>query len=241
MHQDNAALSGNDDSLPPGQHLASGFLRYGTHLSRRVPEDASGADVISVTRGGATLAEVTHEQLRSMGRQEMTADFHCVAGWSVRGLRWSGVPLRVFYEAVVRPLSEERVTHLRFVCTDGFRSVLRLDDALEPDVMVADHVDGRPLGESHGGPVRLVCPTRYGYKSAKHLRRIELHGVEPSEGHENRALDTVLKLIKPHPTARVANEERHRYLPPQAVRTVYFRVLHPVFRYLSGLGDRELP
>jgi hypothetical protein len=240
MHQDNADRSGDDKPLPPGQHLARDFLRYGTHLFRRVPEVASGEEVISVTSRGVSLAEVTHEQLRSMGEQEMTADFHCVAGWSVQGLRWSGVPLRVFYEAVVRASSEERITHLRFVCTDGFRSVLRLEDALEPDVMLADGVDGRPLGESHGGPIRLVCPTRYGYKSAKHVTRIELHSVEPSEGHENRLLDAVLTLIKPHPTARVANEERHRYLSPPTVRTVYFRVLHPVFRYLSGLGDREL-
>jgi hypothetical protein len=239
MHQGNADRPESHKPLPPGQHLAGGFLRYGTHLFRRVPQVASGAEVISVTRRGVTLAEVTPEQLRSMGDQEMTADFHCVAGWSVQGLRWSGVPLRVFYEAVVRPTPEEGITHLRFVGTDGFRSVLRLEDALEPDVMLADRLDGRPLGESHGGPVRLVCPTRYGYKSAKHVMRIELHGVEPSEGHDNRLLDAVLTLIKPHPTARVANEERHRYLPPQTVRTVYFRVLHPVFRYLSGLGDRE--
>jgi DMSO/TMAO reductase YedYZ molybdopterin-dependent catalytic subunit len=183
--------------------------------------------------------ESSHEALRCLGREEMTADFHCVAGWSVQGLRWSGVPLRLLYESMTLGTTADRVSHVRFVGADGFRSVLRLDDALEPDVMLADHLDGRPLGEEHGGPVRLVCPSRYGYKSAKHLTRIELHDTEPSEGHENPALDIALKLIKPHPTARVANEERHRHLPPGAVRGAYFRVLHPVVRYLCGLGERE--
>src|SRR5206468_1404299 len=87
--------------------------------------------------------------------------------------------------------------------------------------------------------LRLVCPNRYGYKSAKHLTRIELHAGEPSEGHANPALDTALKLIKPHPTALVSKEERHRHLPPAAVRGAYFHVLHPVFRYLCGLGDGD--
>src|SRR3954451_16031131 len=191
-------------TLPPGQHLLDRFPRYGTHLFRPAP-DVSALRTISVTKGPDTLLEVTHEELRAMGSEEMTADFHCVAGWSVQGLRWSGVPLRVLYEAVIGRSSADEVTHLRFVGADGSRSVLRLEDALEPDVMLADHLDGQPLGGDHGGPLRLVCPSRYGYKSAKHLIRIELHAGEPSEGHENRALDAALKLIKPHPTARAAN------------------------------------
>src|SRR5205085_7574840 len=101
--------------------------------------------------------------------------------------------------------------------------------------------DGLPLGGAHGGPVRLVCPSRYGYKSAKHLVRIELHHDEPDEGHANPVLSAVLNLIKPHPTARVSSEERHRHLPPAAVRDVYYRVLHPLFRYLCGLADPERP
>jgi DMSO/TMAO reductase YedYZ molybdopterin-dependent catalytic subunit len=223
-------------SLPPGQHLLARFPRYGTHLFRPAP-DVSGLGAITVTSRALTLTEVTHDALDSLGREEMTADFHCVAGWSVQGLRWSGVPLRSLLEAVAAEVRTDDVSHLRFVGADGFRSVLRLDDALERDVMLADHLDGRPLGTDHGGPVRLVCPSRYGYKSAKHLTRIELHDTEPSEGHENPALDTVLRVIKPHPTARVAHEERHRHLPPEAVRAAYFHVLHPVFRYLCGLGD----
>src|SRR3954451_525665 len=223
-------------TLPPGQHLLDRFPRYGTHLFRPAP-DVSALRTISVTKGPDTLLEVTHEELRAMGSEEMTADFHCVAGWSVQGLRWSGVPLRSLLEAVAAEVRTDDVSHLRFVGADGFRSVLRLDDALERDVMLADHLDGRPLGTDHGGPVRLVCPSRYGYKSAKHLTRIELHDTEPSEGHENPALDTVLRVIKPHPTARVAHEERHRHLTPEGVRAAHLPVLHPVFRCLCGLGD----
>ena len=223
--------------LPPGQHIADRFLRYGTHLFRPIP-DVAALTAIEVSNDRSTVRKITHDELRAMPRDDMLADFHCVAGWSVQNLQWSGVRLRTLFATLAQDQTE-RTTHLRFVGADGFRSVLRLDDALVPDAMLADHLNGLPLGGEHGGPVRLVCPSRYGYKSTKHLVRIELHNSEPDEGHANAMLNSVLKLIEPHPTARVANEERHRRLPAAAVRGPYFRVLHPVFRYLCGLADPQ--
>jgi DMSO/TMAO reductase YedYZ molybdopterin-dependent catalytic subunit len=224
--------------LPPGQHVIDGFPRYGTHFSRPVP-DLSALRAIAVSGAVERPVEIPIEDLREMARREMVADFHCVAGWSVRGVRWGGVPFRTLYESVVAPVARPGVTHFRFVGVDGFRSVLTVDDALEDDVLVADQLDGAPLGGTHGGPVRLVCPSRYGYKNTKHLSAIELHTTEPSEGHIVAATDLALRLVKPHPRARVAAEERHRYLPGWSVRWVYFNVVHPVIRYLCALPERR--
>ena len=49
----------------------------------------------------------------------------------------------------------------------------------EPDVLLAERLDGRPLDGDHGAPVRLVSPGQYGYISTKHLCRIELHTAAP--------------------------------------------------------------
>jgi DMSO/TMAO reductase YedYZ molybdopterin-dependent catalytic subunit len=46
---------------------------------------------------------------------------------------------------------------------------------LDDDVLIAHSFDDAPLSDEHGGPVRLMVPKRYGWKSAKWLRGIELH------------------------------------------------------------------
>jgi len=151
----------------------------------------------------------------------MLADFHCVAGWSARGLNWGGVPFRTIYEALIEKVATPGISHLTFAGIDGFRAVVTLDDALNEDVMVADHLDGAPLGGYHGGPARLVSPRQYGYKSTKYLNSIELHTTEPRDGHADFVAGLFLWLVKAHPRARVAAEERHRYLPSWALRRIY--------------------
>ena len=225
-------------SLPPGQHLIEGFPRFGTHLFRPVP-DLARLRAISVSGAITRPLDIPLADLAAMYRIELVADFHCVAGWSVQGLHWAGVPMRTLYDTVIAPVAQPGVSHLRFLGIDGFRSVLPLADALEDDVLVADHLDGTALGGDHGGPVRLVCPSRYGYKSAKHLCGIELHTAEPAEDHADAILNIGLRVVKAHPRGRVALEERHRHLPAWSVRWVYFHVLHPLFRSLCRIGERR--
>ena len=57
---------------------------------------------------------------------------------------------------------------------------MSIEDALADDVLIAEHLDGRPLDGDHGAPARLVSPDQYGFVSTKHLCSIELHtGVPP--------------------------------------------------------------
>jgi DMSO/TMAO reductase YedYZ molybdopterin-dependent catalytic subunit len=225
-------------TVPPGQHLLSVFPRYGTHLSRPIP-DLSRLHAITV--GGAVTrpVEIPIAELATMPRREMVADFHCVAGWSVQGLRWAGVPFRTLYANTIEPVAQPAITHLRFAGIDGFRAVITLEDALNDDVMVADHLDGAPLSGYHGGPARLVSPSQYGYKSTKHLAAIELHTTEPSDAHTDPAIDLALRLVRAHPRARVAAEERHRHLPAWAVRWLNFHLVHPLAAHLSERGARR--
>ena len=224
-------------ALPPGQHRSDVFPRYGTHFSRPVP-NLSSLDAVSVTGAVTRTVDIPVADLATMPRQDVVADFHCVAGWSAADVHWGGVPFRTLYERVIEPVAEPGVTHLRFVGIDGFRAVLLLEDALADGVMIADTLDGAPLGGEHGGPARLVSPRQYGYKNTKHLQAIELHVGEPPEGHRNPLLNLGLWFVKPHPRARVDAEERHRYLPPWAVRWLNYNVIHPVISFLCERGTR---
>lgn len=58
---------------------------------------------------------------------------------------------------------------------DGYTTNLPLEALLDDDVIIAHSVLGAPLSAEHGGPVRLVVPKRYAWKSAKWLEAIEIH------------------------------------------------------------------
>ena len=91
---------------------------------------------------------------------------------------------------------------------------MQLEDLLSSDVLLADTLDGAPLSVDHGAPLRLIAPQHYGYKSIKHLSRIEFR--LPSSGYRVSAL-----TFMDHPRAREAEEERGRYFPAWLLRYAY--------------------
>lgn len=226
--------------LPPGQREVSAFPRYGTGGVARDPLTPwrPSIEVIG-DEAGTTRLDAT--SLGRLPRREIVADFHCVAGWSARDLRWEGVRLRDVLASLATGVGN--ATHVRACGRDGFRAVLTLEDALGEDVLIADRLDGAPLPLEHGGPWRLVSPNQYGYKNAKHLCRIELHPCEPSDRHANHLTAVALGVLGTHPRARVWHEERHRHLPASSLRWVYRSLAHPVIytgNYLGVLrGERR--
>ena len=225
-------------TLPPGQRLIAGFPRFGEHLARPAP--AVPVDPVIEIRGEVTEAfDVPLATLANLPRRELSADFHCVAGWSAINLRWEGVSFEIFYRRIIAPaLPPDTVaTHLVFRGLDGYRSVVSIDDALADGVLIAERLDGRPLDGDHGAPARLVSPAQYGYVSTKHLCRVEVHIAEPQDGH---AFHISNLLFRRHPRARVWEEERHGYFPAWSVRPVY-RALKAPFLYLCARGSGQSP
>jgi DMSO/TMAO reductase YedYZ molybdopterin-dependent catalytic subunit len=213
-------------SLAPGQRDIGSFPRFGIALWEPPPPIAQPA-LIQVVGAVAHPLVFPVSRLAELPRHDLVADFHCVTGWSVPGLRWSGVVFRMFYESVIVPEAcpHPGVSHILFEGADGFRTTLTLDDALDAGVLLADQLGGSTLDNDHGAPLRLLSTKQYAYKSAKHLCCIELHTHEPSESYRKGLRRRFLKwLVRPHPRARVAEEERHRYLPAWVVRGIYRQI-----------------
>lgn len=106
----------------------------------------------------------------AMPRALLTADLHAGTGWSVRGLRWEGVPLAALLDAC-RPLSQARFLVARD--RDGYSTSFSLAGLDAQRVWLATGLGGEPLAPARGGPLRLVVPDRYAWKSVKWLRRLE--------------------------------------------------------------------
>jgi DMSO/TMAO reductase YedYZ molybdopterin-dependent catalytic subunit len=224
-------------TLPPGQHAVEGFPRFGTHLHHS-PPSIPPDPVIEIAGAVTEPFSVPVTRLAELPRTQLTADFHCVAGWSATGLRWEGVAFEAFYGTVIEPALQPDavVTHVVFRGLDGYRSVVAIEDALADDVLIAERLDGRPLGADHGAPVRLVSPSQYGFVSTKHLCRIDVRSAARPDEHPKPFRRA--PLIEPHPRARVWEEERHRYLPAWTVRPIY-RLLVPPFLFLSARGSSD--
>lgn len=224
--------------LPPGQRLVTTFPRFG--LGGRPPNVpvVPGIDITGMQIEPFTM---TIADLAALPRRTVTADFHCVSGWTAPDQRWEGVAFRDLYDAVLEPrlAADDVVTHVVLEGLDGYRSVAWLEDLLDPDVLLADRLDGQPLTSDHGAPVRLLSPAQYGYVSTKHLCRLELHASEPKvRYHPTWRAHLGLQLVKPHPRARVQHEERHRYLPGRLVRPVYRRLIRH-FQRANARPDRS--
>jgi DMSO/TMAO reductase YedYZ molybdopterin-dependent catalytic subunit len=109
---------------------------------------------------------------RALPRTRATMDLHCVEGWSARDLEWEGVRVRdVLQRVSLRPEG-------RFVSFHAYGgsyvSSLTLDEAMAPQALLADGLRGAALPAEHGGPLRLVIPTRIGQQNVKWVARLEV-------------------------------------------------------------------
>ena len=91
------------------------------------------------------------------------SDFHCVEGWSVLDCKWEGLRLSDV-EKLVKPKDAARA--VSFESADNYLTSLFREELSGDDVLLAHKLNGEPLEEGLGAPVRLVVPNKYAYKSA---------------------------------------------------------------------------
>ena len=123
---------------------------------------------------------LSYDELRALPRRSQIRNFHCVTGWSVSNVHWTGVRLSDLLDRVSPQFSAQGVlfTSAEIPYTDS----LTLEQAKLHDVLLAYEMDGKPLPREHGAPVRLVIPEMYGYKNVKWVSRIDLVK-QPQDGY----------------------------------------------------------
>jgi DMSO/TMAO reductase YedYZ molybdopterin-dependent catalytic subunit len=155
------------ERLPVGQYLTKKWpiLSY-----ERTPKFDPEKYRFAVTGAVADPFELTWEELQSLPRVQLTSDFHCVTTWSRYDNTWEGVHIREILQRA-KPLPEAKfVTAHSFT---GYTTNMPLADLDDDGVLIAFTHDGQPLEPDHGGPVRLIVPKLYAYKSAKWLSGLE--------------------------------------------------------------------
>ena len=157
--------------LPPRQQLAAPG-KWPT-VGERTAESPAGAWRVNVCGLVARPLDLTMDELRSFPAVERSVDIHCVTRWSVLGVRFTGVRLADVL-AAAEPRQDAKFVSFRAYSARHHSTSLPLADALAQDTLVVWQCEGEPLAQAHGGPVRVVVPGRYFFKSVKWLRAIEL-------------------------------------------------------------------
>lgn len=156
------------DRLPPGQRLVQDF----PVLDLGVQPDVTPANWRLRIEGlVAAPVRLTLEEFMALPQSERVNDIHCVTQWSRYDNSWTGVPVPELL-AMARPKEEARFVSL--TSYDGYTTNLSMDDFNRPENLFAHSWAGQKLERQHGGPVRLVVPHLYFWKSPKWVTRIEL-------------------------------------------------------------------
>ena len=110
------------------------------------------------------------QEILRMPKSKVNCRLTSVSGWSVRA-DWEGIKWKDFLkEITINPQS----SHVRFTAIGGnYTTVVGFRDLENPGVILAYGVNGEPIEPDYGGPLRMLIPNLWGYKSCKWLGRID--------------------------------------------------------------------
>ena len=160
---------GRPDRLPPGQYdTGRDWPVLTAEAQPRIDPEEWAVTVDGAVESPRTW---TWREARALRGSTYFGDIHCVTTWSMLDTTFSGVSVDTLLE-LTRP--RPGATHLMAHCETGYTTNLPLADVTDGKAWLVWEYDGRPLPAEHGGPVRLLVPHLYFWKSAKWVDRLEL-------------------------------------------------------------------
>ena len=172
--------------VPPNQRLTRGWPVL--HASP-VPKFNPAVWSFRVWGEVSNESELTWDEFRALPTATVHSDFHCVTGWSKLDNDWEGIS---FTEIAGRAKPKPSATHVLVHAEYGYTANLPLETLMDDDVLFAWSHNGEPLEPEHGGPLRLVVPKLYAWKSAKWVRGVRFldhdeRGYWEVRGYHNHA------------------------------------------------------
>jgi DMSO/TMAO reductase YedYZ molybdopterin-dependent catalytic subunit len=166
--------------LPPGQTLVKDWPVLDLGSQPEITPERFRLDIDGAARRPISLSL---DAFMALPQQDSVSDMHCVTQWSRYDNAWRGVAARTLLE-MVEPYDSAR--HVIFHAYDGYTTNVRLDQFDQPDVFLVHQWEGKPIDRRHGGPVRVLIPRLYLWKSPKWVQRIELSATDKPGFWEQR-------------------------------------------------------
>jgi DMSO/TMAO reductase YedYZ molybdopterin-dependent catalytic subunit len=157
---------GDASRLPPGQYLESGFPVLSAGPTPRID---TGTWTFSLRGRVDEPRTWSWEELMALGSEPVACDLHCVTQWTKLDTNWRGIPVDRVLDGVGTDAAFAMVH-----AVGGYTTNLPLDDLRGGKAWLAHEFEGEPLDPEHGGPIRLLVPHLYLWKSAKWVSGFEL-------------------------------------------------------------------
>ena len=172
--------------LPPGQREVKDWPVLDLGIQPEVPRSTWRLAIDGAVDNPVTL---DWDALMALPQQDSVSDMHCVTQWSRFDNHWQGVSIRTIID-LVRP--KPNVTHVLFESYDDYTTNLRVEQFAAEDCFLVHSWEGKPIPRQHGGPLRVLVPRYYLWKSAKWVRRITFaeadhKGFWETRGYNNNA------------------------------------------------------
>ena len=154
------------DRLPPGQYQTDDYPVLSLGPTPYLNKDLWELKIY----GLAKESNWNWNSLSKLPTEDLIKDIHCVTKWTKFDMKWRGIP---FDEILKLADPEKEVTHVIFHSADGYTTNIPIEDLKAAKAWVATAYEGIDIPSEHGGPVRMVIPHLYFWKSAKWLTGIE--------------------------------------------------------------------
>jgi DMSO/TMAO reductase YedYZ molybdopterin-dependent catalytic subunit len=165
------------DEITPNDHF---YLVSKNFNDPRVSADTWSLEVSGLV---AQPRRFSYEEILGLATKSQYTTLECTSntlgGKLMSNALWTGVPLaQLLGDLGVQPTARAVI----FRSADNYYESFPLVVALAPGVMLAHTMNGTPLPDKHGFPLRMILPGRYGVKNPKWITRIEL-AAEPIDGY----------------------------------------------------------
>jgi DMSO/TMAO reductase YedYZ molybdopterin-dependent catalytic subunit len=160
---------GHVNRLPPGQKEVKNWPVLDLGVQPDVKPENWRLQIMGLVENPVAL---TLAQFKALPQAEIVSDIHCVTAWSRFDNHWQGVAAKTLID-LVRPKADAK--HIVFHAYDGYTTNVKTEVFADANVLLAHSWEGKPIPREHGGPVRVVVPDWYFWKSAKWVTRIVFH------------------------------------------------------------------
>lgn len=181
------ALSSDDARAPEYDLDAARPLRVNGRRGIEGPIDLDAWTMRIENGFGAAIDELALDDVLAHDHVDMVTRHKCIEGWSTVA-HWTGVRFADVARRWQDTVSASRYVSLR-TPDDGYYVGLERSAALHPQTLLVFALDGEPLTQDHGAPLRLVTPNHYGIKSLKRIGAIRFTNTRPADYWAERGYD----------------------------------------------------
>ena len=120
------------------------------------------------------------DRIKALPKVEQITQFMCIEGWDYI-MKWGGAKFSDFVAAHA-PSAATQKPWVGLETPDGEYYVgLDRATAMHPQTLLAYEMNGQPLTNEHGAPLRLLIPVKYGIKNLKRIGKITFGDARPRD------------------------------------------------------------